>query len=113
MAVSNVSVNPPASSSLGSILGNVAAPFVNDAKSSTEKQASAVVTLSAQGQKLSQSAPSQTQTSQTQTNQSQTSSRTDTVATENVEPQSKERVEPAGIQFMEGESKGGRVNTYA
>ena len=112
MAISISSINPPASSSVSSVISNAAAPFVNDAKSSTDKQASAIVSLSAQGQKLSQSqAPSQT--TQTQTSQSQASSRADTVATENVEPRSKETAEAPGIQMLEGESKGGRVNTFA
>ena len=112
MAISSVSINPPASSSVSSVVSNAAAPFVNDAKSSVDKQVSAVVTLSAQGQKLSQSQVP-TPAAQTQTSQSQASSRTDTVATENVEPQAKETAEAPGIQMLEGESKGGRVNTFA
>ena len=111
MAVSSVSIsiNPPASSSVSSIVSNAAAPFVNDAKSSVDKQVSAVVTLSAQGQKLSQSSAA----SQTQTSQSQASSRIDSAASENVEPQAKETTEAPGIQMLEGESKGGRINTFA
>ena len=112
MAISSVSINPPASSSVNSIVSTAAAPFVNDAKSSTDRQASTIVTLSAQGQQLSQSqAP--TSAGQIQTSQSQTPARTDTVATENVETQAKETTEAPGIQFLEGESKGGRVNTFA
>ena len=111
MAISSVSINPPASSSVSSVVSNAAAPFVNDAKSSLDKQVSAVVTLSAQGQKLSQSsAASQIQN---QTSQSQASSRIDSAASENVEPQAKETTEAPGIQMLEGESKGGRVNTFA
>ena len=33
--------------------------------------------------------------------------------TEQAETNTKETAEPQGIQFMEGESKSGRVNTYA
>lgn len=33
--------------------------------------------------------------------------------TEATETKAKEAAEPPGIQFMEGESKGGRVNTFA
>ncbi len=107
MAISITSINPPPSSSVSSIVSNAATPFVNGAKSIVDRQASSVVTLSAQGQSLSQAS------TQTQAGQSQASGRTDTVATENVETRSKETVEAPGIQFMEGESKGGRVNTFA
>ena len=112
MAISISSINPPASSSVSSVISNAAAPFVNDAKSSVDKQVSAVVSLSAQGQQLSRSqAP--TQTTQTQTSQSQASNGIDTAVKENVEPQAKETTEAPGIQMFEGESKGGRVNTFA
>jgi len=33
--------------------------------------------------------------------------------TERAETRPQEKVEPPGIQFMEGENKGGRVNTFA
>lgn len=33
--------------------------------------------------------------------------------TERAETKSKEAAEPSGIRFMEGESKGGRINTFA
>ncbi len=33
--------------------------------------------------------------------------------TERTETRPQEKAEPSGIQFMEGESKGGRVNTFA
>ena len=111
MAISSVSINPPASSSVSSIVSNAATPFVEGGKSSADKQASAIVTLSAQGQKLSQTQP---QTSQTQsTNQPQTSNRADTVAAENTETRAKETAEPPGIQLLEGERQSGRVSTYA
>lgn len=110
MAISSVSINPPASSSVSSVVSNAAAPFVDGGKSSADKQASAVVSLSAQGQQLSQSP---VQTSQTQSSQPQASNGANTAAAGNVEPQSKETAEAPGIQFMEGESKGGRVNTFA
>lgn len=110
MAISITGINPPAGSSVSSIVSNAAAPFVNGAQSAIDRQPSAVVTLSAQGQQLSRS---QSASNQTQVSQSQTSNTTNTAAAENVESQSKETSEAPGIQFMEGESKGGRVNTYA
>lgn len=112
MAISITSINPPASSSVSSVVSNAAAPFVNDAKSSVDRSASAIVTLSTQGQQLNQS-QSSTQTSQTQANPSQVSNPANTAAAENVEPKTKETAEAPGIQFMEGESKGGRINTFA
>lgn len=112
MAISSVSINPPPSSSVTSVVSNAAAPFVNDAnKSSVDRQASAVVTLSVQAQKLSQSEAAN-QSSQTQSSQ-QTSNKPDTVSAENVEAKPKETAEAPGIQFIEGESKGGRVNIVA
>jgi hypothetical protein len=115
MAISNVSINPPASSSFTPAISNAAAPFVNGAKSTLDKQASAIVTLSAQGQKLNQAAsqPQANQTQATQTSATQNTNRPDTATTENVESRSRETAEAPGIQFMEGESKGGRVNTFA
>lgn len=111
MAISSVSINPPPSSSVTSVVSNAAAPFVNSAnKSSADRQVSTIVNLSAQGQKLSQAS---NQTNQPQISQSQTSNRPDTVTSENVETKPKETAEAPGIQFMEGESKGGRVNTIA
>jgi hypothetical protein len=110
MAISSISLSPPASSPVNSVVSHAAAPFVEGAKSGAEKVPSTVVTLSAQGQKLSQS---HAQTSTSQTNQAQTSSRTDTATAERVESVPKEANEPPGIQFMEGETKGGRISTFA
>lgn len=58
-----------------------------------EQQDSTVVKLSAQAQQMNRA--------ENQRN------------TERNESQAKETAEPPGIQFMEGESKGGRVNTFA
>lgn len=107
MAISSVSINSPASSmatgSLSQLVSNTAAPLVDKAKSSADTPPSTVVTLSAQAQKLSQ----------TSSAQSQTANQVDTVAQENVESVPKEANEAPGIQFMEGETRGGRISTYA
>ena len=110
MAISNVSINPPPSSSVSAVVSNAAAPFVNDAnKTNAERQASTVVTLSAQAQQLSQNEAA----NQANANKAQASSQPDTAARENVETRPKETAEAPGIQFIEGEKKGGRVNVVA
>ena len=63
-------------------------------KKSQEQQDSTVVNLSAQAQQLNRTE-----------NQN--------VNTERAETKVKETAEPPGIKFMEGESKGGRVDTFA
>jgi uncharacterized iron-regulated membrane protein len=130
MVISNVNINPSTSNLTSSIVSNPAAPSVAGTQPSTNQssvvgvqpsanqQASATVTLSAQGQQLSQSQANQiqtnqTQTNQSQTNQSQTSNTVDTPITPNAVPQSTETTAAPGIQFMAGESKGGHVNTFA
>ena len=45
--------------------------------------------------------------------QAQQLHRTENQNTERTETKPKEAAEPPGIKLMEGESKGGRVNTYA
>lgn len=109
MAISSVSINPPPSSSVSSVVSNAAAPFVNDAnKSNADRQASTVVSLSAQAQKLNQSeANNQARATQAQ------AAGPETQAAQNTESKPKEIAEAPGIQFMEGEKKGGRVNVVA
>ena len=68
-------------------------PAPRDEKPQQEQQNSTVVKLSEQAQQM--------QRAESQKN------------TEQAETKAKETVEPSGIQFMEGESKRGRVNTYA
>jgi hypothetical protein len=113
MAISNISINPPASSSINSIVSTAVAPSANGTQPSANQPASATVTLSAQGQQLSQGPSPSNQTQASQSNQPQTSNTVDTPITPNVVPQSKETIAAPGIQFMSGESKGGRVNTFA
>jgi hypothetical protein len=123
MAISSVginpSVNPPAASSVSQIVGKATSPVVDKAASSIQAQPSTIVTLSAQGQKLSQSA-AQTSTSNTntaasttQTSQSNTSGQLDTIAMENVESAAKESTESISVQPREGETKGGNISTFA
>lgn len=113
MAISSVNTNPTASSPLNSplsqIASNAVAPVVDKARSSIDTIPSTIVTLSAQAQKMSQTSTS-TSTSSTP---SQTANQVDTVAKENVESVPKEANEASGIQFMEGETRGGRISTYA
>ncbi len=113
MAISSVNTNPTASSPLSNplsqIASNAVAPVVDKARSSIDTIPSTIVTLSAQAQKLSQS---QTSASSTQP-QSQNSNQVNTAAKENVESVPKEANEASGIQFMEGETRSGRISTYA
>ena len=79
--------------SVSPTLTNMLSPLVNGVRQGSDQQPSTVVSLSAQGQSLSQTdAPAQV-SQQTVTG-------------------NKEIKEPSGIQFMEGESKGGKVNTF-
>ena len=120
MAISNVNnVNPLSNGADSSTLGKIAAR-VADVQVASDQQPSATVTISAQAQKLSQAQNqsataqnSQAQVSQTQTSQTQTLSTLDTTITPNAVPQSKETTAAPGIQFMSGERKTGRVNTFA
>ncbi len=70
-----------------------AQPAPKNEKQPQEQQNSTVVKLSEQAQQM--------QRAENQKN------------TEQAETTAKETTEPSGIQFMEGESKRGRVNTYA
>ena len=110
MDISTVGINPHSSNSVSSIASNAAAPSVNGSQTNASTQTSATVTLSTEGQKLNQAV---TPAKQTQASQSQTLNTVDTVITPNAVPQSKETTAAPGIQFMAGESKGGRVNTFA
>ncbi len=83
----NISGASPVSPSLNNLLS----PLVNGVRQGADRQASSVVSLSSQGQALSQNGSTG----------------------EQFETGAKEVVEPPGIQFMEGENKGGRVNTFA
>ena len=107
MAIPNVSISSLINSTGNPTVSNAAAPTV-DRTPSSDNQPSATVTISAQGQKLSQA-----QTSSVQANQTQVSSTVDTAVTPNAVPQSKETTAAPGIQFMEGDRKSGRVNTFA
>lgn len=82
----NISGTSPVSPSLNNLLS----PLVKGVRQGADHQASSVVNLSTQGLALSQTGS----------------------AGEQSETAVKEAAEPPGIQFMEGENKGGRVNTF-
>lgn len=115
MAISNVNISSPSSSTIGSVFNNTTPTPADKTQTSTDSQPSTVVTLSSQGQKLSQaqsgSSPSSQSSQNTQSTQSQ--STTKAAANETIESVPKEANEAPGIQFMEGENKGGRISTYA
>lgn len=69
-------------------------PAPKSDKQPEKQQDSTVVKLSAQAQQMSRAE-----------NQN--------INTERAETKPQEAAEPPGIQFMEGENKGGRVNTFA
>lgn len=110
MAISGISISPSAISAISQPLSNATASVVNQAKASTP-QPSTIVTLSAQAQKLSQTSAAQPGPSQTDNTQS--ANQTESVSQHNIEAVPKEANEASGIQFMEGETKGGRISTYA
>ena len=140
MAISNVSVNSLANSTNSSSVSKVTVNATDVGKaadvgqSKVSQQPSATVTISAQGQKLSQ-AQTQIQTQPTQVSSSQVSvSQTNSSSTVQAKSAaatpstlnaananvnvnalfpSKEAASTPGIQFIAGEKKSGRVNTYA
>ena len=69
-------------------------------KVAPEQQSSTVVNISSEAKKLNET-------------KSTASAAAPNAAPENNENKSQETAEAPGIQFMEGESKSGRVNTYA
>jgi hypothetical protein len=111
MAVSSVNVNTPADQAK-SILGSAAAP-VPSATQNPDQQVSAVVSISKQGQALSQSGKANQQPVNANNTQQANP------ALENKEGTGAEKTEKPGIQFLEGEknsplnNKGTRVNTFA
>lgn len=109
MAISSINTNPtassPVSNPLSQVASNAVAPVIDKARSGIDTIPSTIVTLSAQAQKLSQTSAGSTRP--------QSSNQVDTVAKENVESVPKEANEASGIQFMEGETRSGRISTYA
>lgn len=89
-------VSNATSTSVSAIVNNpqLQPPAPKNDKQPEKQQDSTVVKLSAQAQQMSRAE-----------NQNNNTERTET------RPQ--EVAEPPGIQFMEGESKGGNVNTFA
>lgn len=66
----------------------------NDKQPEKQQNSSVVVKLSAQAQQMSRTEKQN-------------------INTERAETRPQETAEPSGIQFMEGENKGGRINTFA
>lgn len=69
-------------------------PAPKNDKQPDKQQDSTVVKLSDQAQQMSRA-------------------KDQNINTERAETRPQEKAEPSGIQFMEGESKGGRINTFA
>jgi hypothetical protein len=119
MAISNVNAQP----SVNTPIGNASAPFAHDAKPVANPDVATVVNLSAQGQQLSQQAgrtnsgsqgpANSNPVNQNQANQNGAANNANAPQAVNVGPQSTATVAPPGIQLVSGDSKGGRVNTYA
>jgi hypothetical protein len=112
MSITSISVH---SLSGNSAVGSIPPAPTDRSQPGPNPQSSATVTLSEQAQKLSQShsQPNQTQTGLIQNNQPQTSNTVNTTASPNAVPQSATTNAAPGIQFMSGERKTGRVNTFA
>ncbi len=108
-AISSYSSSSAANSS-NQIVSIPASSTAEQSKSSVDNPPSAIVTLSAQAQKLSMS---HSQTDVTRLNQNRTPNRPDTASSERVSPLSKAANNVPGIQFLQSETSGGRVNTYA
>jgi len=112
MSITSISVNPLSGNSAA---GSIPPASIDRNQSGANQQPSATVTLSVQAQKLSQAhtQANPTQTGLPQSNQLQTSSTVNTTASPNAVPQSATTNAAPGIQFMSGERKTGRVNTFA
>ncbi|MEI7456736.1 MAG: hypothetical protein WCK93_08415 [Nitrosomonadales bacterium] len=114
MAISSVNINPPGSgqtnSPINQIFSNQTPPVTDRAKSSADTPPSTIVTLSAQAQKSSQT---QTSANSLTYSMPKTSNDRDNGSASNVKSVPKEANEATGIQFIAGESKGGRISTYA
>ena len=112
MAISSIHVNT-STDQAKSILSPAVAPLPN-ASQHPDQQASAVVSISRQGQALSQSGSANQQQALNANNIQQNSP-----ALETREGTGAEKTEKPGIQFLEGEknsplnNKGTRVNTFA
>ena len=102
MAILNLNTNSTSGSSIGAVASDAAMPLAKGAARPSADQ-SAIVSLSVQGQQLSRTAAS------VQTNQNSVG----TPSSENVEAKPKEAIESQGVQLLEGESKRGRISTYA
>lgn len=112
MSIASISVNSFASNSA---VGSIPSTSAEKSSSGQNQQPSVTVTLSEQAQKLGQTntQAKPTQTALPQNIQSQTSSTVNTTVNPNAVPQSPATNAAPGIQFISGERKTGRVNTFA
>lgn len=100
-------INTPAATSLSQLVNTpqpqTAAP--QTARPEQGAQDSSVVKLSAQAQQLN--------SAETQANNATRAETQTNTNTERAETRPQEMKEPPGIQFMTGEDKNGRINTFA
>ncbi len=99
MPISSANLNPASSNPANSLSGQVQSPSAKPPK--PDSQSSTIVTLSEQGRKLSQSQHS----GSSQANQAQQSSHASQTP--------KDTSHRPGIPAIEGETRNGRVSTYA
>jgi hypothetical protein len=101
-------ISSPAATSLTQLVNSPQPQAPQSAPASrteTASQDSSVVRISSQAQELNRSE-----------NQSNAATRAETrtnVNTERAETRPQEKAEPPGIQFVEGEDRNGRINTFA
>ena len=107
MDILNLNTNSTSGSSVGPVANDTATSSAKDAARSSTDQ-SVIVSLSAQGQKLSRTAAS-TQAAPAQANRNNVG----VPPPENAEAKPKEAAKSPGIQLLQGESKRGHINTYA
>lgn len=112
MAISSLSIHLPTSLPIQPAASNTNAPFTTNAKLTPVAPPSSVVTLSAQAHKLNQS-PTNVSNNTSQTYHAQLSSQANAMAKQNVPLVPKAANEAPGIQFIQGDPKGGRISTYA
>ncbi len=99
MPISSANLNPASSNPANSLSGQVQSPSAKPPKQ--DSQSSTIVTLSEQGRKLSQSQHSNS----SQANQAQQSSHASKTP--------KDTGNRPGIPAIEGDTRNGRVSTYA
>ncbi|MDX8379435.1 MAG: hypothetical protein R8K48_05230 [Gallionella sp.] len=112
MAISSVSIHQPTSLPIQPAASNTNAPFTTNAKLTPVAPPSSVVTLSAQAHKLNQS-PANVRNNTSQSYYNQLNNQANATTRQNVPLVPKAANEAPGIQFIQGDPKGGRISTYA